>query len=50
MIWYEIIIINKHKDKKMHSLLPEKKLTAEDLDPSHTKTIGTYVLGRENVM
>ena len=29
----------------MHSLLPENKLTAEDLDPSHTKTIGSYVLG-----
>ena len=29
----------------MHTLLPSTPLTPQDLDPSHTKTIGSYVLG-----
>lgn len=33
----------------MHSLVPENKLTVEDLDPSHTKTIGSYVLGMQEL-
>lgn len=28
----------------MSSLLPEQPLKAEDLDPTHAKTIGAYVL------
>lgn len=30
----------------MASLLPENRLTAKELDPTDTKTIGTYVLGK----